>query len=52
MPETAFTFTIEPDMTASGKEGSLDIKNGIVEGLDKQVTVKYKNTDKTSQKLK
>ncbi|HGN5408618.1 TPA: FctA domain-containing protein [Streptococcus pyogenes] len=52
MPETAFTFTIEPDMTASGKEGDLDIKNGIVEGLDKQVTVKYKNTDKTSQKTK
>lgn len=52
MPETAFTFTIESDTTASGKEGDLDIKKGIVEGLDKQVTVEYKNTDKASQKTK
>ncbi|HEQ9666931.1 QVPTGV class sortase B protein-sorting domain-containing protein [Streptococcus pyogenes] len=53
MPKTTFTFTIEPDTTASGKtKDGLEIKSGETTGLTTKAIVSYDNTDKESAKNK
>lgn len=53
MPETTFTFKIEASNTGVGqKVNNLEVKQGIVEGLDTQKTIDYKNTDKVEHKEK
>ncbi|HER5555440.1 major pilin T18.1 [Streptococcus pyogenes] len=53
MPKADYTFKVEADDNAKGKtKDGLDIKPGVIDGLENTKTIHYGNSDKTTAKEK